>query len=93
MDSFSLTLSRLSSMVNSRLRPNVSKIWVQGVNASNAKILFTIFYNDNTRYSMRFTDIRNFRHYRESAEDQENELRLLEAYMTSFNRILNDVIE
>ena len=32
-------------------------------------------------------------HYRESAEDQENELRLLEAYMTSFNRILNDVIE
>lgn len=93
MDSFSLTLSRLSSMINSRLRPNVSKIWVQGYNSSNVKLVFTIFYNDHTPYTMRFTDIRNFRHYREDSLDQENELRLLEAYMTSFRKTLNDVIE
>lgn len=93
MDSFSLTLSRLSIMINSRLRPNVSKIWVQGYNASNAKILFTIFYNDHTPYTMRFLEIKNFRHYREDSSDQENELRLLEVYMTNFRKILNDVIE
>jgi hypothetical protein len=41
---------------------------------------------------MRFMDVKNFRHYR-SDGDPDNELRLLEAYMVQFLRVLGDVIE
>ena len=92
MDSFSITLSRLRDMINSRLRPEVDKIWVQGVNSSNARLVFTIFYNDTRQYTMRFIDVRNFRHYR-SDGDPDNELRLLENYMVQFVKVLGDVIE
>ena len=92
MDSFSITLSRLRDMINSRLRPDIDRVWVQGVNAGNARLVFTIFYNDNRQYAMRFMDVKNFRHYR-SDGDQENELRLLEAYMVLCVRVLGDVIE
>ncbi len=92
MDSFSITLSRLRDMINSRLRPEVDKIWVQGVNSSNARLVFTIFYNDSRQYTMRFIDVRNFRHYRPDG-DPDNELRLLEAYITQFRKVLDDVIE
>ena len=90
MDSFSTTLIRLRDMVNSRLRPGIDKVWVQGVNASSARLVFTIFYNDNRHYTMRFLDVKNFRHYR---PDGDNELRLLDAYMVQFVRVLGDVIE
>ena len=92
MDSFSITLSRLRDMINSRLRPEVDKIWVQGVSASNARLVFTIFYNDSRQYTMRFIDVRNFRHYRPDG-DTENEERLLENYITQFRKVLDDVIE
>jgi len=92
MDSFSITLSRLRDMINSRLRPEVDKIWVQGVSASNARLVFTIFYNDSRQYTMRFIDVRNFRHYRPDG-DPDNELRLLETYITQFRKVLDDVIE
>jgi hypothetical protein len=92
MDSFSTTLIRLRDMINSRLRPDIDRVWVQGVNAGNARLIFTIFYNDNRHYTMRFMDVKNFRHYR-SDGDLDNELRLLEAYMVQFVRVLGDVIE
>jgi hypothetical protein len=98
MDSFSITLSRLRDMINSRLRPGVSKVWVQGVSASNARFVFTCFFDDpsvtplNCGYTMRFIDVRNFRHYR-SDGDAENEERLLENYITQFRKVLDDVIE
>ena len=92
MDSFSTTLIRLRDMINSRLRPDIDKVWVQGVNAGNARLIFTIFYNDNRHYTMRFMDVKNFRHYR-SDGDLDNELRLLETYMVQFVRVLGDVIE
>ena len=92
MDSFSITLNTLREMINSRLRPGVDKIWVQGVNASTARLCFTIFYGDLARrYEMRFLDVKNFRHFRPDG-DQENEMRLLEAYMVQFARVLGDVI-
>jgi hypothetical protein len=47
MNSFTDTLNRLSDMINSRLSPNIQKVWVQGVNNSSAKLVFTIFSNDN----------------------------------------------
>jgi hypothetical protein len=98
MDSFSITLSRLRDMINSRLRPGVSKVWVQGVSASNARLVFTIFYTDMTQtplncgYTTRFLDVKNFRHYR-SDGDVENEERLLENYITQFRKVLDDVFE
>ena len=98
MDTFLNTLDRLSRMINSRLRPGVSKVWVQGVSASNARLVFTIFYRDMTQtplncgYVMRFLEVKNFRHYR-SDGDIENEERLLENYITQFRRVLDDVIE
>ena len=92
MDSFSTTLIRLRDMINSRLRPDIDKVWVQGVNAGNARLVFTIFYNDNRQYLMRFMDVKNFRHYR-SDGDPDNGLRLLDAYMVQFLRVLGDVIE
>lgn len=98
MDTFSNTLDRLSRMINSRLRPGVSKVWVQGVNAGNAKLVFTIFYTNplgtplNCGYVMRFLEVKNFRHYRPDG-DIENEERLLENYITHFRRVLDDIIE
>jgi hypothetical protein len=92
MDSFSITLIRLRDMINSRLRPDIDRVWVQGVNAGNARLVFTIFYNDNRHYTMRFMDVKNFRHYRPDG-DPDNELRLLEAYITQFRKVLDDVIE
>jgi hypothetical protein len=98
MDSFLNTLDRLSRMINSRLRPGVSKVWVQGVSASNASLVFTIFYRDMTQtplncgYVMRFLEVKNFRHYRHDG-DIENEERLLENYITQFRRVLDDIIE
>ena len=98
MDTFLNTLDRLSRMINSRLRPGVSKVWVQGVSASNARFVFTCFFDDpsvtplNCGYTMRFIDVRNFRHYR-SDGDAENEERLLENYITQFRKVLDDVIE
>jgi hypothetical protein len=92
MDSFSITLSRLRDMINSRLRPDIDKVWLQGVNAGNARLVFTIFYNDNRQYTMRFMDVKNFRHFRPDG-DQENEMRLLEAYMVQFVRVLGDVLQ
>ena len=98
MDPFLNTLDRLCRMINSRLRPGVSKVWVQGVNASNARLVFTIFFDDPTQsalncgYVMRFIDVRNFRHYRPDG-DPDNEIRLLEAYMTQFRKVLMNVIE
>ncbi len=91
MDSFSITLSRLRDMINSRLRPGVDKVWLQGVNAGNARLVFTIFYNDNRPYTMRFMDVKNFRHYRPDG-DLENEERLLETYITQFRKVLDDII-
>lgn len=91
MDTFLNTLDRLSHMINSRLRPGVSKVWVQGVNASNARLVFTIFYNNNRPYTMRFMDVKNFRHYRPDG-DLENEERLLETYITQFRKVLDDII-
>ena len=92
MDSFSITLIRLRDMINSRLRPDIDKVWVQGVNAGNARLIFTIFYSDKRHYTMRFMDVKNFRHYR-SDGDPDNELRLLEAYMVQFVKVLSDIIE
>lgn len=98
MDTFLNTLDRLSRMINSRLRPGVSKVWVQGVNAGNAKLVFTIFYTNplgtplNCGYVMRFLEVKNFRHYRPDG-DIENEERLLENYITHFRRVLDDIIE
>jgi hypothetical protein len=98
MDTFLNTLDRLSRMINSRLRPGVSKVWVQGVNAGNARLIFTIFFTDSTKtpfncgYITRFMDVKNFRHYRPDG-DPDNELRLLDAYMVQFVRVLGDVIE
>lgn len=91
MNTFLNTLDRLSHMINSRLRPGVSKVWVQGVNASNARLVFTIFYNNNRPYTMRFMDVKNFRHYRPDG-DLENEERLLETYITQFRKVLDDII-
>ncbi len=91
MDTFLNTLDRLSHMINSRLRPGVSKVWVQGVSASNARLVFTIFYNNNRPYTMRFMDVKNFRHYRPDG-DLENEERLLETYITQFRKVLDDII-
>ena len=107
MDPFLNTLDRLSRMINSRLRPGVSKVWVQGVSASNARLVFTIFYTNplgtplNCGYVMRFMDVKNFRHYRSANGldseraiiHEENEQRLLENYVTQFKKILDDVIE
>ena len=42
MDSFSTTLIRLRDMINSRLRPGVDKVWIQGVNAGNASIHYLL---------------------------------------------------
>ena len=98
MDTFLNTLDRLSRMINSRLRPGVSKVWVQGVNASNARLIFTIFFENpsqaplNCGYVMRFIDVRNFRHYRPDG-NLENEERLLDQYIVQFRKILDDVIE
>jgi len=98
MDSFLNTLDRLSRMINSRLRPGVSKIWVNGVSASNARLVFTCFFDDpsvtplNCGYTMRFMDVKNFRHYRPDG-NPENEERLLENYITQFRKVLGDVIE
>lgn len=98
MDTFLNTLDRLSRMINSRLRPGVSKVWVQGVNSSNAKLMFTCFFEDasvtplNCGYTTRFMDVKNFRHYRVDG-DLENEERLLENYITQFRKVLDDVIE
>lgn len=98
MDTFLNTLDRLSRMINSRLRPGVSKVWVQGVSASNARLVFTIFYTSplgtplNCGYVMRFLEVKNFRHYRPDG-DIENEERLLENYITHFRRVLDDIIE
>jgi len=98
MDSFSITLNRLRDMINSRLRPGIDKVWVQGVSASNARLVFTIFFSDPTQtplncgYVMRFTNVKNFRHYR-SDGDPDNEFRLLEVYMDQFMKILGDIIE
>lgn len=91
MDTFLNTLDRLSHMINSRLRPGVSKVWVQGVSASKARLVFTIFYNNNRPYTMRFMDVKNFRHYRPDG-DLENEERLLETYITQFRKVLDDII-
>ena len=92
MDSFLITLGRLRDIINSRLLPGVDKIWVQGVSASNARLVFTIFYNDSRQYTMRFIDVKNFRHYRPDG-NPENEERLLENYITQFRKVLGDVIE
>jgi hypothetical protein len=98
MDSFSITLIRLRDTINSRLRPGIDKVWVQGVSASNARLVFTIFYRDMTQtplncgYVMRFLEVKNFRHYRPDG-DIENEERLLENYITHFRRVLDDIIE
>jgi hypothetical protein len=91
MDSFALTLSRLRDMINSRLRPDIDRVWVQGFNAGNARLVFTIFYNDDRQYTMRFIDVKNFRHYRPDGVP-DNELRLLEVYITQFRKVLDDVI-
>lgn len=91
MDTFLNTLDRLCHMINSRLRPGVSKVWVQGVSASKARLVFTIFYNNNRPYTMRFMDVKNFRHYRPDG-DLENEERLLETYITQFRKVLDDII-
>lgn len=93
MDSFSLTMDRLRIIVNSRLRPGVSKVWVQAVNGSVARFVFTCFFEDHSRgYEMRFIDVKNFRHFRPDG-DLENEMRLLEGYVTQFTRVLDDIIE
>ncbi len=108
MDTFLNTLDRLSRMINSRLRPGVSKVWVSGVSASNARLVFTCFFVNpldtplNCGYSMRFIDVKNFRHYRPATlgldeerriQHEENEERLLENYITQFRKVLGDVIE
>jgi len=98
MDTFSITLIKLRDIINSRLRPNITKVWVQGVNSGNARLVFTIFYTNqietpfNCGYEMRFMDIKNFRHYRLDG-DSDNEFRLLEQYIIQFGKVLNDIIE
>ena len=93
MDSFILTMERIGTIVNSRLRPGVSKVWVQAVNGSVARFVFTCFFENHSRgYEMRFIDVKNFRHFRPDG-DMENEMRLLEGYVTQFKRVLDDVIE
>jgi len=90
---FENTIILLRDRVNQRLRPGVSKIWIQGVNASTARLVFTLHFEDHSRgYEMRFLDVKNFRHFRPDG-DLENENRLLDLYITQFSKILSDVIE
>lgn len=91
MNSFTDTLNRLSGIINSRLNPNIQKVWVQGFNSSSARLVFTIFNTDN-EHEMKFIDVKNFRHYRPDG-DQENEARLLEGYITQFSKsVLSNTI-
>jgi hypothetical protein len=78
-------------MVNSRLQPGINKVWIQGYNAGNARLVFTIFYNDNRQYTIRFMDVKNFRHFRTDG-DLDNEMRLLEEYVEQFTKVLGDII-
>jgi len=96
MDSFTLTLNRFRTILNSRLRNGVTRIWVQGANASrssggNTRLLFTCFFTDNSQYEMRFLEVRNLRHYRIDG-DIENEERLLNDYIIRFTKLLEDFI-
>ena len=79
----------MNQMIAKTQNPNLQELIVE---------LIPCFFDDpsvtplNCGYTMRFLDVKNFRHYRPDG-NPENEERLLENYITQFRKVLGDVIE
>jgi hypothetical protein len=92
MDTFSITLREISNNLQERRREGVSKIWVQGVNGSLARLVLTVFFNNHSTYQMRFIDIRNFRHVKiEDSEELRNSI--IDGYVELITRNMQDFVE
>ena len=60
--SFEMTLSLLQDLLNSRLRPEFRRLWVQGSNSGRSRLCITIFYSGG--YDMRFIEVGSLRQFR-----------------------------
>jgi hypothetical protein len=88
--SFELTLNRIETDINRRLRPGYTRIWVQGnIKGGTATILFTPF--SNSGYTMHTMVVKNFRNYRPDGNLQE-ELDILNRQIESFRTLLENYV-
>ena len=83
MDNFVRTLDLISIRVNGMLNSSCNKPKV-------TRLVFTIFTNDG--YTMRFLDVKNFRQFRQNADDMEKEMDILERNVKSLEISLGDYI-
>lgn len=90
--SFDSSLNLLRDILNSRLRPEFRKIWVDGSNAGRVKLLFTIFYGyDNRGISF---DTKVFRNFRGNSENREAEITMFNLFVENLiSECLSDVVE
>lgn len=90
--SFEGTLRLIHDLIESRLAPGIRRVWVQGSNSGRTNLVFTIF-EDGRDYRMEFLTINGFRQFRPSAEDRENEIRLMNEFIERLRKTtLNGVI-
>ncbi len=83
--SFEGTLRLIRELVESRLRPGIRRVWVEGSNSGRARLVFTIF-EDGRDYRMEFLTISGFRQYRPipldgDSSDYEREVRLMTEFV------------
>ena len=77
-----MTLSLLQDLLNTRLRPDFRRIWVNGTNNGRSRLCFTIF--NSYGYEMIFTEIGSLRQFR-SDGDFDYEVNQLERLIESFD--------
>ena len=95
--SFEGTLLLMRELIESRLRPGIRRVWVQGSNAGRANLIFTIF-EDGRDYRMVFLPVNGFRQYRPiplsgDIADFERENALMDEFIERLRTtILSDVM-